>query len=241
MSLGGFNYSQVFPSIPKHCPNACPCHVPRCPFVSPANLQGSPGIPRCASMSADISKRCQVSPCVTLPCPQVSLSNFLSCPQVSPHVPKFPPCPHICQTVSKCLQVFSSIPKCACPLCSWVSPCLPFVSPMSSSDLRCPSMSSSVPWCPPLALPCVSPSLCWQCPCMLPVSPAVPKVSPHVPVLSPHGAGSGPRCVQGGSGRSHGHRSHHADRAGRGDSLWPPPPPPPRSVGLGTVGHGHWG
>lgn len=76
-------------------------------------------------------------------------------------------------------------------------------------------------------------AVCLHAPC----DPGVPKNSLHVPVLSPHGAGSGLHCIQGGSGRTHGHRSHHADRAGRGDSFRPPlpPPPPPCSVSAHTT------
>lgn len=165
---------------------------------------------------------------------QVSLSDLLPCPQVSPCVPKYPPCPY----VPNCLQASPVISKCpqVCMSLVLLGVSVPSVSP---SHLRCPSMSSS-PQVSPLALPCVSPSLCWHCPCMLPVSPAVPKMSPHVPVVSPHGAGSEPRYIQRGSGRSHGHRSHRAGRARRGGSLQPLPPPPPCSAGLGTAGHGHW-
>lgn len=141
---------QLFPGIPKYSPSTCPCHVPRCPSMSPVNPQGSLAIPRCPHIPG-VSKCCQVSPC-----PQVSLSDFLPCPQVSPHVFKFPHVPTHPKLSSSVPRYFQVSPRVHVP-------CVPVFFLCSHHVLQRPDMSLCVFKCPqvsPLAPPCVPPSLC---------------------------------------------------------------------------------
>lgn len=162
VSPGGFNYSQVFPSIPRACVPAMSPGVSLCPQVSLCVPSRSPRVSRCP----------QVYPPMSPSVFQVSLSDLLPCSRVSPHVPT---CPKLSQNVPRYFQVSPSVRVPRVPGCPRAFP----LSPPFPSDPRCPSVSSSFPTCPPLPLHVLPPHCagsvpaCSLCPQGVPPRPRV--------------------------------------------------------------------
>lgn len=108
-------YSQVFP---KHVSLSCTQVSLRVPSQS-TRVSSYPQVP---PHVPGVSKCCQVSPC-----PQVSLSDFLPCPQVSPHVLVFP-CPthpKLSSSVPSYFQVSPRVHVPCVPGCPCIFPLFP--------------------------------------------------------------------------------------------------------------------